>query len=49
MTVPPIADDPEAARPFFKRLHALRDQIAAQHLPNVGLDELSMGLSHDLR
>ena len=47
MTVPPIADDPEAARPFFKRLRALRDQIAAQHLPSIGLDELSMGMSHD--
>jgi pyridoxal phosphate enzyme (YggS family) len=47
MTVPPIADDPEAARPFFGRLRALRDQIAAQHLPGIGLDELSMGMSHD--
>jgi len=47
MTVPPIADDPEAARPFFKRLRALREQIAAQHLPSIGLDELSMGMSHD--
>ncbi len=47
MTVPPIADDPEAARPFFKHLRALRDQIAAQHLPCIGLDELSMGMSHD--
>jgi pyridoxal phosphate enzyme (YggS family) len=47
MTVPPIADDPESARPFFKRLRALREQIAAQHLPSIGLDELSMGMSHD--
>ena len=47
MTVPPMADDPEAARPFFKRLRALRDQIAAQHLPSIGLAELSMGMSQD--
>jgi pyridoxal phosphate enzyme (YggS family) len=47
MTVPPIADDPESARPFFERLRALREQIAAQHLPSIGLDELSMGMSHD--
>ncbi|MFO0755946.1 MAG: alanine racemase [Byssovorax sp.] len=26
MTVPPITDDPEEARPFFARLRALRDE-----------------------
>ena len=47
MTVPPYFDDPEAARPYFRRLRELRDQIAARHLPGVGMDVLSMGMSHD--
>lgn len=40
MTMPPWSDDPEASRPFFRRLRAL----AEQH----GLRGLSMGMSHDL-
>lgn len=40
MTMPPWSDDPEAARPYFRRLR----QLAEEH----GLAELSMGMSHDL-
>jgi pyridoxal phosphate enzyme (YggS family) len=40
MTMPPWSDDPEAARPYFRRLR----ELAQQH----GLAELSMGMSHDL-
>ena len=40
MTMPPWSDDPEASRPYFRRL---RD-LAEQH----GLTQLSMGMSHDL-
>jgi pyridoxal phosphate enzyme (YggS family) len=47
MTVPPFVDDPGDARPFFRRLRALRDAIAARRLPAVGIDVLSMGMSHD--
>ena len=47
MTVPPFTDDPEGARPFFRRLRELRDRLAARHLPGLSLDELSMGMSHD--
>ena len=47
MTVPPFTGDPEAARPFFRRLRELRDAIAARKLPAVAMDELSMGMSHD--
>ena len=46
MTVPPYLDDPEAARPYFIRLRALRDRFAATH-PHLGLVHLSMGMSHD--
>jgi pyridoxal phosphate enzyme (YggS family) len=47
MTVPPFTDDPEGARPYFRKLRELRDSIAARKLPNVAMDELSMGMSHD--
>ncbi len=47
MTIPPYSEDPEGARPFFRRLREIRDQIARRKLPRVGMDELSMGMSHD--
>jgi PLP dependent protein len=40
-TMPPLADDPETSRPFFRRLR----ELAAEH----GLPELSMGTSQDFR
>jgi len=47
MTVPPFTDDPEDARPYFRRLRELRDATAARKLPSVRMDVLSMGMSHD--
>jgi pyridoxal phosphate enzyme (YggS family) len=47
MTVPPFTDDPESARHYFRKLRELRDAIAARKLPAVGVDVLSMGMSHD--
>jgi pyridoxal phosphate enzyme (YggS family) len=47
MTIPPFTEDPQQARPYFRRLRGLRDQITARHLPAVNLDVLSMGMSHD--
>ena len=41
MTMPPLASDPEASRPYFRRLR----ELATTH----GLDELSMGTSQDYR
>jgi pyridoxal phosphate enzyme (YggS family) len=45
MTMPPPSDDPEASRPYFDGLRALRDRLADQ----LGrpLPVLSMGMSHD--
>lgn len=48
MVIPPLADDPEAARPHFAALRALRDREAARARTHVALRELSMGMSHDL-
>jgi hypothetical protein len=47
MTVPPYTDDPEGARRYFQTLRKIRDSIAARKLPRVGMDVLSMGMSHD--
>ncbi len=47
MTVPPFTDDPQGARPYFRKLRDLRDAIAARKLPSVLMDVLSMGMSHD--
>jgi len=47
MTIPPFSEDPEDARPYFRRLRELRDRIAARRLPQVAMDALSMGMSHD--
>jgi hypothetical protein len=47
MTVPPFIDDPQAARPFFRKLRELHDTIAGRKLPGVGMNVLSMGMSHD--
>jgi PLP dependent protein len=41
MTMPPATGDPEASRPYFRRLR----ELAEQH----GLSELSMGTSQDYR
>jgi pyridoxal phosphate enzyme (YggS family) len=44
MLLPPYSDDPEAARPFFRRLRALGERAVAAGLAGR---ELSMGMSHD--
>ena len=41
MTMPPFTDDPEASRPYFRRLRELAERY--------GLRELSMGTSQDYR
>jgi|HubBroStandDraft_6_1064221.scaffolds.fasta_scaffold45304_5 pyridoxal phosphate enzyme (YggS family) len=47
MGVPPYFDDPEEARPYFRRLRELRDTIRERMGPEI-LPVLSMGMSHDL-
>jgi hypothetical protein len=47
MTVPPFTEDPEDARPYFRKLRELRDTMAGRGLPAVTFDLLSMGMSHD--
>ena len=47
MLLPPAADDPNEARPWFRKLVAVRDGLLASGVPAERLSELSMGMSHD--
>jgi pyridoxal phosphate enzyme (YggS family) len=47
MTMPPYFNQPERVRPFFSALRELRDQIKGKAIPNVSMDELSMGMTGD--
>ena len=47
MLLPPAVDDPEAARPYFRQLCAVRDRLVAAGVDPAMLQELSMGMSHD--
>ena len=49
MTLPPYFEDPEQARPFFRRLRELRDELRAQGAFGDQTGELSMGMTHDYR
>jgi len=48
MLLPPWFDDPELARPYFRRLRELRDRMVAEGIDRAHLGDLSMGMSHDL-
>lgn len=47
MTLPPFFDDPEGARPFFKRLREIRDQLSESGKFGNYRGELSMGMTND--
>ncbi len=47
MTMPPFFDDPEAARPYFRELKRLAAEIDSLAIPQVSMNELSMGMSGD--
>ena len=47
MTLPPVPESPEDARPWFRKLRDLRDEWLAAGVPAPMLKELSMGMSAD--
>jgi pyridoxal phosphate enzyme (YggS family) len=47
MTIPPFLEDPEEVRPFFRQLRNMADDFKRKNLPNLRVEELSMGMSHD--
>jgi uncharacterized pyridoxal phosphate-containing UPF0001 family protein len=46
MTVAPYNPDPEAARPTFRSLHQLRDELV-RRFPTAPWSHLSMGMTGD--
>jgi len=46
MTIPPFFDDPEEARPYFRKLRQIAETISAKGFP---INELSMGMSNDYK
>ena len=47
MVLPPYFEDIERVRPFFRRLRELARTLESARLPNLAMQELSMGMSHD--
>jgi len=47
MLLPPWSDDPEASRPYFRRLRDFRDQLIRDGVDATRVKHLSMGMSHD--
>ncbi len=47
MILPPLSDDPEDSRPYFRRIREMRDDLQKDGAFASGAGELSMGMSHD--
>lgn len=47
MAIPPAVPAAEDARPYFRRLRELSRSLTALDFPNINMQELSMGMSHD--
>jgi pyridoxal phosphate enzyme (YggS family) len=47
MLLPPFFEDAERARPYFRRLRSLRDELRGRGAFGDSAGELSMGMSHD--
>jgi pyridoxal phosphate enzyme (YggS family) len=47
MTLPPYFENPDCARPYFKTLRELRDELQTKGRFGERAGELSMGMSHD--
>jgi len=47
MAIPPIPQRPEDSRPYFREMKKLFDGLAAEKIPGVAMEVLSMGMSAD--
>ncbi len=47
MAIPPAPTRPEDSRPYFREMKRLFDGLAAEKIPGVALEVLSMGMSAD--
>lgn len=49
MTMEPYFDDPDNARPYFRQMKQLFENIKSMKIPNVNLNTLSMGMSNSYK
>jgi len=49
MVLPPFFDDPDRARPYFRKLREMRESLNDRDLGGVVLRHLSMGMTADYR
>ncbi|MBN1932459.1 MAG: YggS family pyridoxal phosphate-dependent enzyme [Desulfobacterales bacterium] len=47
MILPPFFNNPEKVRPYFVEIRNLRDRLKKENIPNVSMNELSMGMTGD--
>ena len=47
MLLPPLHEDPEQTRPYFRQLREIREECNEKKIYKNPLTELSMGMSHD--
>lgn len=47
MAIMPVSDDPEALRPYFRRVRGWFDRLRAENINHTSMDVLSMGMSGD--
>ena len=47
MHIAPYFENPEDVRPLFREMYQLFEEIKAMQLPNIDMEILSMGMSHD--
>ena len=47
MHIAPYFENPEDVRPIFREMYQLFEDIKMLEIPNVNMDILSMGMSHD--
>jgi len=47
MAIPPVPQRPEDSRPYFREMRRLFDGLAAEKIPGVAMEVLSMGMSAD--
>jgi pyridoxal phosphate enzyme (YggS family) len=47
MAIPPLVRDPQGARRYFRSLQNLSARLIQRKIPQISMDELSMGMSND--
>jgi PLP dependent protein len=47
MTMPPLSNDPEDSRPYFRKLRDLAGAVRKEGITGISMNELSMGMSGD--